>query len=65
MVKIDSEVWGCALCEFRTKFYSTAVNHIEAKHVVSDGFQCEYCSTLCPTRQALKMHKSRKHRFST
>eukprot|EP00092_Neocalanus_flemingeri_P014399 GFUD01015532.1.p1 GENE.GFUD01015532.1~~GFUD01015532.1.p1 ORF type:complete len:351 (-),score=73.14 GFUD01015532.1:393-1445(-) len=62
MVKIDAELWGCAICDFRTKFYSTAVNHIEAKHVVSDGFQCDLCTTLCPTRQALKMHKSRKHR---
>jgi len=62
MVKIDSDTWGCALCEFRTNYYSTAVNHIEAKHVVSDGFQCDHCTTICPTRQALKMHKSRKHR---
>ena len=62
MVKINSEYWGCGLCDFRTKYYATAVNHIEAKHVASDGFQCDLCSTISPTRQALKMHKSRKHR---
>jgi len=62
MVKINSEYWGCGLCDFRTKYYATAVYHIEAKHVTSDGFQCDLCSAISPTRQALKMHKSRKHK---
>ena len=62
MIRLDSMFWGCAHCDFKSKYQSTVGYHIEAKHFASYGVQCEQCSTVCPTRQALKMHISRKHR---
>ena len=65
MIRLDGMFWGCAHCDFKSKYQSTVGYHIEAKHFPSNGVQCEHCSTLCPTRQALKMHISRKHRAIT
>ena len=62
MVKLDENMWGCASCDFKTKYDSTLRNHIEAKHLDTGGFVCQYCSATCPNRQALRMHLSRKHR---
>ena len=61
-IRIDNEFWGCGHCDFKSKYQSTVGYHVESKHYASAGVQCEYCSTICPTRQALKMHCSRKHR---
>jgi len=62
LIRLDSTYWGCAHCDFKSKYQSTVGYHVEARHFASDGVQCEYCVTICPTRQALKMHISRKHR---
>ena len=62
MIRLDAMLWGCAHCDFQSKYQSTVGYHIEAKHTASGGAQCEFCSTICPNRQALKMHIYRKHR---
>ena len=38
--------------------------HHEAKHTQSPGYQCPSCEKICPTKNALLVHKSRAHRFS-
>ena len=62
MIKTDSQNWNCSLCDYKTKYQSSLVYHIEAKHLEPSGVQCPYCPNKCPNRQALKMHISRKHK---
>ena len=56
-------VWYCNDCDYSTKYVTTLRNHIESKHLNSGGFQCPYCSNVCPTNHAMKMHISRKHTY--
>ena len=62
MVRVEPEMWACSSCSYSTRFYSTMQSHIESKHIISPGVQCEICHVFSPTRQALKMHMSRKHK---
>ena len=62
LIKLDNQVWGCASCEFQSKYQNAVSNHIEAKHFYSDGYSCQFCSKNCPNRQALRMHVSRYHK---
>jgi uncharacterized C2H2 Zn-finger protein len=36
--------------------------HVEARHVASPGYRCEYCDKVCPNRNSYVVHKSRNHR---
>ena len=62
MHKDDAGIWHCLQCHFNSKRCSVVKNHVEAKHIESAGFMCPYCSTICPTRNALTMHTGRKHK---
>jgi hypothetical protein len=37
--------------------------HIEAKHVSGPGHVCEICHAFCKTKNALHLHRSRKHKY--
>jgi len=63
LIHKDSDgMWCCMKCDFRTNRCSVIKNHVESKHIESPGFICQYCSTTCPTRNALTMHIGRKHK---
>ena len=54
--------YGCANCDYVTRYLSTCENHIESRHVTTSGYACDHCETICPTRHALTTHVGRKHR---
>ena len=54
--------YGCSDCDYVTRYLSTCENHIESRHVATNGYQCDQCETICPTRHALITHVGRKHR---
>ena len=62
MQKGASGMWLCLQCDFNSSRRCNVQSHVEAKHVISEGVQCGVCGTTCPTRKALSMHFSRKHR---
>ena len=58
----SSGTWFCNECNYSNHAKNTVEQHIECNHIVSTGFQCEFCDKVCPNRHALKMHKLRnKH----
>ena len=63
MYKDDAGFYHCTDCDFNTKYGSTCQNHIESKHMSTIGYYCQYCNTVCPTRNALTMHIGRKHKL--
>jgi len=54
--------WNCLYCDFTSAHKHHVKNHCEARHVSSGGVSCQYCGMVSPTRKALAMHISRKHR---
>ena len=61
MVKCEG-VWKCMACGWQTKFKTRLYEHVEAKHVETNGYTCQICQKFCPTQKALKMHRSKYHR---
>jgi len=53
--------WTCQECGFETKLRQRMSQHVESKHVEVDS-TCEICFKVCPTRNALRVHKFRNHR---
>jgi len=56
--------WKCKLCDFVHKYKQRTSQHIESRHISSEGNVCEICFKNCPTRNALRVHKFRNHRAS-
>ena len=55
-------LWQCLYCQFSSLHKHHVKNHCEAKHISSGGVVCLNCGVTCPTRKALAMHMSRKHK---
>jgi len=61
----DSEGFGfkCTECSYSSQSSRNMRNHIESRHVSSFGVQCSLCQKVCPTREALRKHTSRAHKY--
>ena len=55
-------MWRCVDCSYSSRNKAHVANHVEAKHIQSQGFNCEYCGKFCPNRNSLHVHISRNHR---
>jgi len=54
--------WQCLTCGWETKFKTRLYEHVEATHVQTNGYSCPFCDKFCPSKNALKVHKSRNHK---
>lgn len=52
----------CLECPYTNKYKQRVQYHIESKHVSSPGHICEFCQKICPTKNALCLHRSRYHK---
>lgn len=64
MTKNAGGLWQCTQCNYSSKKSSHVQNHVEAKHVQTEGHYCPICSKFCATRNGLMIHKSRFHQQS-
>jgi len=64
MYKRMDGFWVCSSCEYSSKSSSSVREHVESKHISSDGYPCAVCGHVCPTRKALKMHIFRSKHFA-
>jgi epoxyqueuosine reductase QueG len=63
MQKLAADSFLCLICNYQARQSHHITNHIEAKHMHSGHtYQCDQCEQVCPTKNALNAHKSRKHR---
>jgi hypothetical protein len=62
VVRLGGRLYGCSDCDYTTSYSSTIGNHIEAKHLSTQGFICTFCQKFCPTRNALKSHVTKQHK---
>ena len=61
MLKIEGG-WQCVTCGWEAKNKMRMFEHVEARHVETDGYSCPICSKFCPTIKSLKNHKFTYHR---
>ncbi|XP_023340349.1 broad-complex core protein isoforms 1/2/3/4/5 isoform X13 [Eurytemora carolleeae] len=53
--------WQCSTCGFFSTYSTNMRNHVEAKHVTSQGYICPECSKWFKTKNSLNVHKQRSH----
>ena len=69
MLKINSgedgqpSYWQCTDCDYKSHKSQNIKNHIESKHIISEGYNCAECGKNVPTRNALRVHVARNHPF--
>jgi len=62
MWKNPSGLWQCTDCDHTSQQPTNMRNHIEVKHVLTNGYYCQQCSKFCRTKNALSIHRTRyKH----
>jgi len=47
-------VWQCLACGWEAKIKTRLYEHVEAKHVETNGYSCPICGKFCPSQKALK-----------
>ena len=57
----EGNILRCKLCDYQSNKSSNARHHVESKHLSLQYF-CQYCDTVCPTKNALQVHIQRKHK---
>ena len=62
MTKLDSG-WHCLACGWETSHKTRLYEHVEAKHVQTNGYSCPICEKVCQSKNALKCHRYKYHRF--
>ena len=65
MQKVGVGVWQCVSCGWETKYKTRLYEHVEAKHVGTNGHTCTLCGKFSASLKALKMHKLKYHRKNT
>ena len=53
-------LYSCTICG-KQAINSALKNHIEANHLEGISIPCNFCETICSTRNALKLHVTRNH----
>jgi len=59
IVQLESSEYGCTDCDYTSKFRHNLPKHIEARHVMHPGLQCNTCMKVCPTRESFRRHVAR------
>ena len=57
--KLDDGSWTCLVCAYSTHHKTNMFQHVEARHVQTEGYHCLLCQKFCPNSKSLKNHKSR------
>ena len=58
----SASVWQCTVCEYSSKRKFRVCEHAKSKHMLLQGYDCPLCGQTCPSSNALRMHKKRKHK---
>jgi len=62
MVKLPGR-WRCSDCEYESRNKNNMYEHIECRHVDHPGYLCPYCSKAIASRNSLRNHIIRKHKY--
>ena len=57
-----SVLFICTQCNYSSKHKTNLKEHVESKHIQSQGFTCNLCAKFCPNRKSLRNHIYSKHK---
>ena len=57
-----AKCWGCVVCGFDSNNKTRTWEHVEAKHVDTGGFNCEFREKFCKSSASLRNYMDRYHR---
>jgi hypothetical protein len=60
----DKRGWLCTFCGKTSQMKAVILNHIEAKHFLTEGHLCVTCQGTFKTKNSLAKHRSIYHRKS-
>ena len=55
--------WRCSDCAYESKNKNNMYEHIECRHVTHPGYVCPHCSKRIASRNSLRNHIIRMHKF--
>lgn len=54
--------WYCSDCSYKSGTKSNVYEHVEAKHVIHGGYQCQLCTSVAKTKGSLRVHYNKYHK---
>lgn len=57
----EGSIWYCNDCSYQSGQKGHVYEHVEAKHVLHGGYQCQYCDKVLKSRASLRMHLKQYH----
>ena len=57
----EGKLWFCTDCEY-TGTKGHVYEHVEAKHVIHGGYQCQFCNKVLKTQGSLRVHNNKSHK---
>ena len=63
MYRTSDGLFVCTECGTSSRLRINLRNHIEARHVKTEGFYCPICNMHCSSRNAVASHKTRYHKI--
>lgn len=61
VVRDGKGAYTCSVCGHQNDHLGNIKRHIEARHVVTKGFECPMCNKFFKTRHSLSRHKKVFH----
>eukprot|EP00096_Caligus_rogercresseyi_P001125 TRINITY_DN1175_c0_g2_i1.p1 TRINITY_DN1175_c0_g2~~TRINITY_DN1175_c0_g2_i1.p1 ORF type:complete len:287 (+),score=79.16 TRINITY_DN1175_c0_g2_i1:91-951(+) len=55
-------IFKCLKCSYSSRMKRDVMKHVEARHFVTDGFDCDRCSRVFKTRESLSKHFKKVHK---
>merc|ERR1711915_291018 len=62
MKKTESGEWQCCDCYKTSRVKTNILEHIEASHVETPGYNCDICFKYYKNRHSLRNHRNLKHK---
>jgi len=57
----ETGLYHCLQCGYSSSMRRTIFEHVESKHMLGAGYNCQVCHKFCKSRNALRTHKARYH----
>ena len=55
--------WHCSMCQKGSTSKTDIFRHVESTHIDNHpGYECDLCGEIVKSRNALRQHRSNKHK---
>jgi len=58
----SGKLWICLGCGYSSKIKTNILEHIESKHILNTGVECQFCQQFCPNKKSFRNHTYKYHK---